>query len=57
MDRSAISVVYGDESLNSTPIFQDNIGNVKSWCSRKFNMDPAALDKQFGIPADLDYVE
>ena len=57
MDRSAISVVYGDESLNSTPIFQDNIGNVKSWCSRKFNMDPAALDKQFGISADLDYVE
>ena len=45
------------EANHSCTSCQDNIGNVKSWCSRKFGMDPSALDKQFGIPADLDYIE
>ncbi|XP_031354721.1 meiotic nuclear division protein 1 homolog isoform X2 [Photinus pyralis] len=35
----------------------DNVFNVKSWCKRKFNMEDQELDKQFGIPADFDYVD
>ncbi|XP_066140524.1 meiotic nuclear division protein 1 homolog [Euwallacea fornicatus] len=35
----------------------DNIFAVKTWCKKKFFMDDKTLDKQFGIPEDLDYVE
>nr|XP_015838167.1 PREDICTED: meiotic nuclear division protein 1 homolog isoform X2 [Tribolium castaneum] len=34
----------------------DNIFAVKSWCKRKFMMEDKVLNKQFGIPGDLDYL-
>eukprot|EP00053_Salpingoeca_punica_P006304 m.60036 g.60036 ORF g.60036 m.60036 type:complete len:205 (-) comp13631_c0_seq2:323-937(-) len=34
----------------------DNIFSIKGWCKNKYNMDTSVLDKQFRIPADLDYV-
>ncbi|XP_037081427.1 meiotic nuclear division protein 1 homolog [Pollicipes pollicipes] len=35
----------------------DNIFNIKSWCKRKFSMEEATIDKQFGIPDSFDYLE
>lgn len=34
----------------------DNIFAVKSWCKKKFMMEDKVLNKQFGIPEDLDYL-
>ncbi|KAK6967839.1 meiotic nuclear division protein 1 [Biomphalaria glabrata] len=35
----------------------DNIFSTKSWIKNKFSFEESVLDKQFGIPADFDYVE
>ncbi|XP_050427152.1 meiotic nuclear division protein 1 homolog [Adelges cooleyi] len=35
----------------------DNIYSVKSWCRKKFFIEDSTMDKQFGIPSDLDYLE
>lgn len=35
----------------------DNIFAVKSWCKKKFFTEEKVLNKQFGIPEDLDYLE
>ncbi len=35
----------------------DNIETTKSYCVRKFNMASDMINKHFGIPADLEYVE
>ena len=35
----------------------DGIFTTKSWCKQKFNIEESALDKQFNIPADLDYMD
>ncbi|XP_065054303.1 meiotic nuclear division protein 1 homolog isoform X2 [Rhopilema esculentum] len=35
----------------------DNIFSVKTWCKRKFAIEEAAINKNFGIPEELDYVE
>ncbi|RZC31740.1 meiotic nuclear division protein 1 -like [Asbolus verrucosus] len=35
----------------------DNIFAVKSWCKKKFMIEDKVLNKQFGIPEDLDYIE
>eukprot|EP00043_Microstomoeca_roanoka_P015577 m.156134 g.156134 ORF g.156134 m.156134 type:complete len:205 (-) comp16289_c2_seq1:174-788(-) len=35
----------------------DNVFAIRSWCQRKFAIDLKMLDKQFGVPEDLDYVE
>ena len=34
----------------------DNIFSVKTWCKDKFYMEDSLLNKQFGIPEDLDYL-
>jgi hypothetical protein len=34
----------------------ENIFSLKSWMKNKFRVDEAALDKQFEIPSDLDYI-
>ncbi|KAK9505342.1 hypothetical protein O3M35_009423 [Rhynocoris fuscipes] len=34
----------------------DNIFSLKSWCKNKFNIEESVLEKQFGIPTDLDYI-
>ncbi|KAG8276967.1 meiotic nuclear division protein 1 homolog [Homalodisca vitripennis] len=35
----------------------DNIFSLKSWCKNKFNIEENTLNKQFGIPPDLDYLD
>ncbi|XP_044253747.1 meiotic nuclear division protein 1 homolog [Tribolium madens] len=35
----------------------DNIFAVKSWCKKKFMIEDKVLNKQFGIPEDLDYID
>uniref|UniRef100_A0A023F909 Meiotic nuclear division protein 1 homolog n=1 Tax=Triatoma infestans TaxID=30076 RepID=A0A023F909_TRIIF len=35
----------------------DNILSLKSWCKNKFNIEESILEKQFGIPSDLDYID
>lgn len=37
--------------------FADNILATKSWIKNKFFFEESVIDKQFGIPEDLDYVE
>ncbi|GBN59189.1 Meiotic nuclear division protein 1 [Araneus ventricosus] len=35
----------------------DNIFAIKSWCKNKFFIEESVLNKQFGIPEELDYIE
>ncbi|XP_055859014.1 meiotic nuclear division protein 1 homolog [Episyrphus balteatus] len=35
----------------------DNIFYIKSWCKTKFGKEDKELDKGFGIPEDLDYLQ
>lgn len=34
----------------------ENIFLLKSWLKNKFRVDESVIDKQFGIPVDLDYI-
>ncbi len=43
--------------VSSFDIHADNIETTKSYCMRKFNMASDMINKHFGIPADLEYVE
>ena len=38
-------------------LFSDNIFSVKSWIKNKFFFEDNMIDKQFGIPEDLDYID
>ena len=35
----------------------DNVFSVKSWCKRKFAIEESAINKNFSIPEELDYLE
>lgn len=35
----------------------DNIFNCQAWISKQFNIDKKDFSAQFGIPAELDYIE
>ncbi|KAF4801227.1 hypothetical protein TURU_036833 [Turdus rufiventris] len=35
----------------------DNIFSIKSWAKRKFGFEESRIDKCFGIPEDLDYID
>uniref|UniRef100_A0A914XEW6 Meiotic nuclear division protein 1 homolog n=1 Tax=Plectus sambesii TaxID=2011161 RepID=A0A914XEW6_9BILA len=35
----------------------DNIFATKSWCKSKFHVEEMTLNRQFGIPAELDYID
>ncbi|NXY20903.1 MND1 protein, partial [Atrichornis clamosus] len=35
----------------------DNIFSIKSWAKRKFGFEESRIDKGFGIPEDLDYID
>lgn len=35
----------------------DNIYAIKKWCKDKFMVEESALDKQFGIPSNMDYLD
>ncbi|KAK7069723.1 Meiotic nuclear division protein 1 [Halocaridina rubra] len=47
------SVKVAHEAVNR---WTDNIYAVKSWCNKKFFIEEATINKQFGIPEDLDYM-
>ena len=34
----------------------DNVFSVKGWCKNKFGLEDSAIDKQFSIPGDFDYI-
>lgn len=34
----------------------DNVFSLKSWIKKKFPVDENQINKQFGIPEDLDYI-
>ena len=36
--------------------FADNVFSVKSWCKSKFGLEDSAIDRQFSIPEDFDYI-
>ncbi|XP_011504513.1 PREDICTED: meiotic nuclear division protein 1 homolog [Ceratosolen solmsi marchali] len=42
---------------NGANTWTDNIYSLKTWCKQKFNIDGVALNKQFQIPEDLDYID
>ncbi|VEN39036.1 unnamed protein product [Callosobruchus maculatus] len=46
-----------EELKNAANRWTDNIFSMKSWCQRKFMVESKVLNKQFGIPEDLDYIE
>ncbi|KAH7957492.1 hypothetical protein HPB52_019270 [Rhipicephalus sanguineus] len=37
-------------------VWTDNIFSIKSWVKNKFFIEESVLNKQFGIPEELDYV-
>ncbi|XP_015911693.1 meiotic nuclear division protein 1 homolog [Parasteatoda tepidariorum] len=47
-------IVKSTEAANR---WTDNIFGIKSWCKKKFFMEESTLNKQFGIPEELDYLE
>ncbi|XP_025419130.1 meiotic nuclear division protein 1 homolog [Sipha flava] len=53
-ERMKKSIVVAKEAGNR---WTDNVFSVKSWCKRKFFIEDSIIDKQFGIPSDLDYLE
>ncbi|XP_014251585.1 meiotic nuclear division protein 1 homolog [Cimex lectularius] len=53
-----------EKMLNDTEVakeaanrWTDNISSLKSWCKNKFFIEEDVINKQFGIPEDLDYIE
>jgi hypothetical protein len=44
-------------AVESANRWTDNIFSIKSWCKNKFNIEEPAINKQFGVPEELDYVE
>ncbi|KAA0203872.1 hypothetical protein HAZT_HAZT002682 [Hyalella azteca] len=43
-------------ALEAANRWTDNIFTIKSWCKNKFFIEDDVINKQFGIPEDLDYV-
>lgn len=43
-------------AVDATNRWTDNVFSVKSWCKNKFGLEDSAIDKQFSIPDDFDYV-
>lgn len=43
--------------MNVFILFTDNIFSIKSWAKRKFGFEESRIDKGFGIPEDLDYID
>jgi len=48
------SIIVAKEGGNR---WTDNIFLVKSWCKKKFYIEEDVINKQFGIPENLDYLE
>lgn len=47
----------GGVALEAANRWTDNVFAIKSWCSKKFNIQGKDIDKQFGIPEEFDYIE
>lgn len=47
----------GSIALEAANRWTDNVFAIKSWCSKKFNIQGRDIDKQFGIPEEFDYIE
>ncbi|BFZ05473.1 hypothetical protein BsWGS_08512 [Bradybaena similaris] len=45
------------EAKEAANRWTDNIYSTKAWIKTKFSFEESVIDKQFGIPADFDYVE
>ena len=64
--KVSIGLMLSKTLLNNIFIFKvakeaanrwtDNVYAVKTWCKNKFNMEENALNKNFGIPEDFDYL-
>ncbi|XP_026466296.1 meiotic nuclear division protein 1 homolog isoform X2 [Ctenocephalides felis] len=58
-DPEAIELLVSETKLakEATNRWTDNLFALKSYCKTKFFIEEAAINKQFGIPEDLDYIE
>jgi len=58
LDPDALVALKTEAEMAKTSAnrWTDNIDNIKSWCKNKFFMEESVLNKQFGIPEDLDYL-
>lgn len=54
LDKIASEIEESKEAANK---WTDNLFQLKSWIKKKFPIDEKQIDKQFGIPEDLDYIE
>mgnify|MGYP001790929953 FL=1 len=53
-----ITCLSSPQSHDSVNLFVlDNIFSIKSWIKNKFSFEESVIDKQFGIPEDLDYLD
>lgn len=52
-----LSLNYFQKLKDAANRWIDNIFATKSWCKKKFFIEDNVLNKQFGIPEDLDYLE
>lgn len=48
---------FSQKLLEAANRWTDNIYMIKTWCKRKFDKEERELNKAFGIPDDLDYVD
>ncbi|XP_057326140.1 meiotic nuclear division protein 1 homolog [Microplitis mediator] len=46
-----------DKYKEAANTWTDNIFAIQSWCKNKFDINTEALNKQFRIPEELDYME
>jgi len=58
LDPDVLLALKKESETNKTNAnkWTDNIDDIKSWCKNKFYMEENVLNKQFGIPEDLDYL-
>ncbi|XP_046840276.1 meiotic nuclear division protein 1 homolog [Xenia sp. Carnegie-2017] len=54
IEKMSEEAKIAQESANR---WTDNIFSIKSWCTKSFGVDEKAIDKNFGIPEDFDYLE
>lgn len=53
---TGMRTINGISSCYCIMCIVENVFAVKSWCKNKFCLEEAAIDKQFGIPDDFDYL-
>ncbi|KAK2161806.1 hypothetical protein LSH36_109g02032 [Paralvinella palmiformis] len=53
MEQMKTELVIAKDAANR---WTDNIFSTKSWIKNRFHIEESALNKQFEIPEDLDYI-